>query len=447
MVSFGIYLFKVSACLAVFYLLYSICFRNNTFFFLNRYYLLLGLIASFAIPLIKLPAFTGDYVVILNDPFQNPLDSLPDSLITVENASSNVESISFVSVFMAIYLLGVTVMFIRLIIAINYILKIKANAEIHSTGKFKILKTQSSHAFSFLTLIFIPKFEDNPLIIEHEKIHVLHYHWIDLLFVEIASLLLWFNPLMIFYKKAIKVQHEYLADAYTIANGNSIDAYLTCMLQTIQHENSLEPISPFYYSNTFKKRIIMITKNKTQAPFSAGYTLLLPVIGLLLFAFSERSTSPLPEQALSGAQVVNKLIDDADENKPSIAPVDMSKVTAGSAYGQRINPLTKKKQMHTGIDFTLAEGEPVMATADGIVTESKYNDGRGNYIHIKHSDVYSTQYIHLKSSIVKAGDKITKGQTIGYVGNTGLSVGPHLHYEVIKNGQLVDPKDYLPKQE
>jgi hypothetical protein len=348
---------------------------------------------------------------------------------------------------MAIYLLGVTVMFIRLVVAISDILKIKANAEIHKIGKFEIIRTQSFRAFSFFTLIFIPKLESNPLIIEHEKIHVLHYHWIDLLFAEIASLLLWFNPFMIFYKRAIKVQHEYLADACTVAKGNSVDEYLTCMLQTIQHENSFEPISPFYYSNTLKKRIIMITKNKTQTPFSAGYTLLLPVIGLLLFAFSERSTSSLPEQALPGAQVVNTLIYDADENKPSIAPVDMSKVTAGSAYGQRINPLTKKQQMHTGIDFTLPEGEAVMATADGIISESAYNDSRGNYIHIKHSDVYSTQYIHLKSSVVKAGDNITKGQTIGYVGNTGLSVGPHLHYEVLKNGQLVDPKDYLPKQE
>jgi hypothetical protein len=77
MASFGIYLFKVSACLAVFYLLYSICFRNNTFFSLNRYYLLLGLVASFAIPLFKLPAFTSDYAVILNDPFKTHLIPCP----------------------------------------------------------------------------------------------------------------------------------------------------------------------------------------------------------------------------------------------------------------------------------------------------------------------------------------------------------------------------------
>jgi murein DD-endopeptidase MepM/ murein hydrolase activator NlpD len=69
----------------------------------------------------------------------------------------------------------------------------------------------------------------------------------------------------------------------------------------------------------------------------------------------------------------------------------------------------------------------------------------GNYVIIHHDDTYDTFYSHLKSSSVKAGDNVKKGSVIGYVGSTGLSTGPHLHYEVIKNGERVNPEDYMPK--
>ena len=86
-----------------------------------------------------------------------------------------------------------------------------------------------------------------------------------------------------------------------------------------------------------------------------------------------------------------------------------------------------------------------MSAAKGVVLESRIDSAMGNFIVVKHSDVYVTTYSHLKSMIVKTGDRLGRGQTKGYVGSTGLSTAPHLHYEVHKNGQPIDPKDYFPK--
>lgn len=142
-------------------------------------------------------------------------------------------------------------------------------------------------------------------------------------------------------------------------------------------------------------------------------------------------------------EVFNKII--AGE-KPSISPVDLAKAKIGDGFGFRIHPATKTNKMHNGIDFMLPEGESVMATASGEVVDVGSDKDRGTYVNIKHDEVYTTTYSHLKSAVVKIGDIITKKQLVGYVGSTGkTSSEPHLHYEVLKEGKHVNPIDYLPK--
>jgi murein DD-endopeptidase MepM/ murein hydrolase activator NlpD len=134
------------------------------------------------------------------------------------------------------------------------------------------------------------------------------------------------------------------------------------------------------------------------------------------------------------------------DQTPRVAPVDLTKVTKIVVYGERIHPATKKLTKHTGVDFELPMSSDVFATADGVVVVQEYGDKEGNYIVIKHDDVYTTRYYHLEKFVVKSGDAVKQGQRIGLVGSTGIySQGPHLHYEVIKNGMDVDPKEYLPQ--
>ncbi|MDR2926990.1 MAG: M23 family metallopeptidase [Cytophagaceae bacterium] len=136
----------------------------------------------------------------------------------------------------------------------------------------------------------------------------------------------------------------------------------------------------------------------------------------------------------------------SDLNQPSIYPLDsknVKKIAAG--YGERIDPVYKTKHFHAGIDFVVNEGENVVSTADGIVVEANYDSQKGNYVLIQHGEAFSTCYFHLKSLSVKAGDRLNRGQFIGYSGNTGKSTAPHLHYEVLKNSRNVNPQDYLPQ--
>jgi murein DD-endopeptidase MepM/ murein hydrolase activator NlpD len=102
-------------------------------------------------------------------------------------------------------------------------------------------------------------------------------------------------------------------------------------------------------------------------------------------------------------------------------------------------------RLHTGIDLVAEEGVPVVSTEDGIVIRAQLAHAWGNIIVVKHDDTYSTSYSHLKSMDVKEGDKVRKGQVIGLVGHTGLSSKDHLHFELLKDGEAIDPISYLPQ--
>ncbi|MFN4298860.1 MAG: M23 family metallopeptidase [Thermaurantimonas sp.] len=131
---------------------------------------------------------------------------------------------------------------------------------------------------------------------------------------------------------------------------------------------------------------------------------------------------------------------------PAIQPIANKNLTAvASGFGMRIHPIYKVLKMHTGIDFTAPVGTPIYATGDGVVIQDNGigGSGYGLYVIISHGFGYHTLYAHMSKAIVKPGQKVKRGDIIGYVGNTGSSTGPHLHYEVIKNGIKVDPINYF----
>ena len=111
-----------------------------------------------------------------------------------------------------------------------------------------------------------------------------------------------------------------------------------------------------------------------------------------------------------------------------------------SAYGMRKHPILGYNKMHRGTDFAAPSGTPIMASGSGTVTRARWCGGGGNCVKIKHNSTYETIYAHMKSFAkgIKEGRKVKQGQIIGYVGSTGLSTGPHLHYEVIVNGKKVN---------
>ena len=129
------------------------------------------------------------------------------------------------------------------------------------------------------------------------------------------------------------------------------------------------------------------------------------------------------------------------ETLPSLYPVDVP--YSSSSYGWRMDPILGKRAFHEGIDFSAAHGEPIYATAGGIVEKASRAGAYGNLITINHGGGLQTRYAHISKILVKKGDIVKKEDLIAYVGNTGRSTGPHLHYEIRLNKHSLDPKQYL----
>jgi murein DD-endopeptidase MepM/ murein hydrolase activator NlpD len=117
--------------------------------------------------------------------------------------------------------------------------------------------------------------------------------------------------------------------------------------------------------------------------------------------------------------------------------------TITSQYGIRQHPGTGDKEFHTGLDITTNPGNPIRATADGIVSFSGWNGVSGNLIVLEHGFGFSTVYAHNKMNTVKVGQKVRRGDVIGYVGSTGNATGPHVHYEIWKDGNHINPNNYI----
>ena len=129
---------------------------------------------------------------------------------------------------------------------------------------------------------------------------------------------------------------------------------------------------------------------------------------------------------------------------PAIQPVKNEELKQmASGFGYRSDPFTKIRKFHKGMDFSAKSGTPIYATGDGLVKKADAKvSGFGNHIEINHGYGYLTLYAHLSKYKVKAGQKVKRGDIIGYVGSTGRSEAPHLHYEVHKNGEVVNPLNF-----
>ncbi len=129
---------------------------------------------------------------------------------------------------------------------------------------------------------------------------------------------------------------------------------------------------------------------------------------------------------------------------PSIQPIankDLKRLASG--FGMRMHPLLKVMRMHAGCDFSAPQGTPIFATGNGKVTSAVFSKTSGNMVKIDHGYGYETKYFHMSKFAVKRGQRVKRGDIIGYVGNTGLSKAPHCHYEVWKDGKHVNPVNFF----
>ena len=427
-----IFLLKGSLIWTVLYGLFWLFFRKNGFHHLNRLILLSILICSLSFPLLQIEY---EYVEAAVPAFaEETLEIIKPLPVEAKDGESSHKETFLWQIGLGVYFLGVAVAIFRFIMKFRTLLALTEHATPATAGNRRVFETTHKLApFSFFRHIYVPKGierEQLQIVLIHEEAHVKQQHSLDILLLEMYAIVFWFNPLLNWFRKTLQEVHEYLADHEVLTKGIPLPTYLS-LLQNNVHRAYQVQLAQAFFQSTIINRIHMMTSKKSPAWKRGTYLFFLPVLASFMLAF----TNP-PIQLEQNEEVI-----------PNITPIAKSNYRyISSGYGMRKNPWTKEMMMHTGVDFAADKGTEVRATADGVVVEVSFKEegeGHGRMIVIKHNDTYSTAYSQLSGFNVKEGNSVKQGDIIGFVGSSGKSTGPHLHYEVWKEGEKVNPEDYF----
>lgn len=457
-------LLEISLCLLVLFCIYKLVLEQTSLHRFKRFYLLFCLLFSLAIPFLEFEITSENpiiastekvtdtiYEVILGPESSGEI-SAPEGFVReeVETSKGNNGWLIYTS-----YSLVVLILLIRFG---RNIYRLLNKAFSHTRIPYKkaevALLNEAAIPHNFLKYIFINKedYKNEVLrerLLAHELGHAKQKHSLDILLVEFLQAIFWFNPLYHLYGKAIRLNHEYLADSIVLKSFGDVAQYQILLLQfgNRKQGGELNLACLSNYSLT-KKRFKMMTQHTSKIAAMVRVAILLPLLVVTILAFGlNTQASELIESS------TNDFIDNIQgtvfqQNKPEILPLaeeDVLRVT--SYFGMRKDPISGDQKMHYGMDFSANTGKPVVSTASGTVEKTEtLSGGYGKYIQIKHDGQYQTLYAQLSEINVELGDKVEKGQAIGKVGSTGHSTGPHLHYEVIKDGKRVDPRGFFEKK-
>ncbi len=299
--AFLIYLLQSSICLIAFYAFYHWILRKENFFQLNRFYLIASIGLSFLLPYLQV-----NYMVE-----SNFVSGIPwDGVISAEKNSIKNPQVTFIdpiTIIFGIYLIGFSLSLLKLIGNIAYLFKLYFKNQVEKKENFYLIKTAHAHpVFSFFKFIFWSKElnydqEESQQILLHELVHIQQRHTIDVLFMEIATILFWFNPFMYLYKRGLKDTHEYIADEHLYTKHQYQIRYVELLIKEAkkQKQDSLALVHTFF-NNQLKQRLTMIKNNNKQSS-KLKFLGCLPIIAILFFSFSmhaqetNSSSSEMPE--------------------------------------------------------------------------------------------------------------------------------------------------------
>lgn len=413
------YLMHVSLTFCLFYCLYRFMLQNNSFLLLRRIYLLSNLVLAFLLPLIHIQFAVKSPVVYSMRPILWLISSpgAPEPLTDTAGDSSFHFTLFLIYAAPAVILLGLFFLRLFRIFTIG-----SEKSSLLSDRVILKISLSVTAPFSFLNRIYLNpvyvKRSRSRCIILHETGHIKEMHTLDILIAELAAVVLWFNPFIWLYRSTLREIHELLADRYALSHGVDLETYVEEIIGHAGLKNSRSFRIVHGFSGRIKRRINMMTQRQSAPHKRFCFLLIFPLVLLALFFFRAAQAHD------SGVNFSN--------------PVRHGHVS--SRYGDRIHPLTGKKMFHRGIDIAADKGESVYAAAPGIVIETGYNKTSGNYIIIAHADSFSTFYSQISEILVKNNDKVNNRTLIGLVGSTGLSTGPHLHFELRSGTSFIDPE-------
>ena len=283
------YIIQIVAFQLLFLLSYDLFLKKETFFNLNRGYLLITPILSLVLPFIKIEKFKEvvpqEYVFYL-----------PEGLIEASQKDAVIATnwLSSISIFQWILFLGSLTSLILFIFKLVKIYALKVHGKKIKHHQFtEIIIEKSSAAFSFFRNIFLGEEvlkKEHKHIIEHELVHINQKHSWDLIFFEILRIVFWFNPLIYIYQLRITELHEFIADAHTVKTNKK--EHYQHLLEEVFKTEKISFINQFFNHSLIKKRIVMLQKSKSKKVWQLKYLLLVPVlIGMLIYTSCEKESS------------------------------------------------------------------------------------------------------------------------------------------------------------
>ncbi|MCF8380628.1 MAG: peptidoglycan DD-metalloendopeptidase family protein [Bacteroidales bacterium] len=440
-----IYFLKLSFVLTGLYFVWYISGKRKTDPFFDRIFMLIAPFLAIIIPLIH-------FEIQLKSSFIKNFENLPEiemamSYFSGEETINSPQNLSFLTFFHLIkwtYIIIGAILLFQTLHSIYLKIQLIKKYGITKDEKLKLVSVrQKILPFSFINYVFLnPHDYDSDslnVILKHEKAHIRQYHFADVIFYEFLRIFLWFHPVYWIMKRKLSESHEYLADRFVLESGVDRLKYMNLILSHINYNYSSLIGSSFSKIITIKRLKMMKTHDKIKNMPRIAFSLVSIILLLVLMSFNTSDTNKSVSINISS-------LSKAAPSPPSISPVDISKVTMTSGFGMRIHPITKKEVLHKGIDLAAPLGTDVVASADGVVADAGYDPkGAGRFITIKHDETYTTFYSQLDEVLVEVNQEVKKGGLIGKVGSSGLSTGPHLHYEVRIENTAVDPEGYLGK--
>ena len=310
------YLIESSFCLAIFYGFYHLFLKKETFFQFNRAYLLTSPVLALSIPLLNISLYKDAPPESLEAFFYPAIQSannLNEVVWEQMRAPSPVFSLSVADVILAIYLMGIFLMSFSLLKGLWNLGCLIRQGKRSKNKEFTLVETQNNFpAASFFGYIFWNQgiTDEQQLILEHEKVHIRQWHSLDVLLMEICVIIEWFNPLIYWFRNALKATHEFIADQYVIEQKSNVREYATLLVN--QHKQQVvTPLTNTFYSLT-KKRLQMMLQKPSQKMYTAKYLLIVPLIMSLMGLFSFNLLEEIPTVS-EGIAEMNTVLGDIGE--------------------------------------------------------------------------------------------------------------------------------------
>ena len=472
------YIIEMIICSGLFLVAYRWLLAKKVGFGLCRAFIVMSMLLAVAIPAMDVPVFpektlsqqgvlTGfDFLVMeLDDAV--PMDPEVE-MHEAENMGGETAPVPKAFDIKAAAGIAVKVIYVLVALAslgltvynIIKIQKLRRRSKLTRTGKYTLAEHEDIKTpFSFLMTIFMGfNYEagERLQILTHEASHIRHRHSFERISLSILRSIFWFNPFFWMAEKDLEEVQEWEADKDVLNEGYELDTYRTTIFKQLFGYNP--DISCGLNHSLTKQRFIMMTQSRRGKGAWIRLAATLPIIAAVFVAFGCGT-----KEAKASTDFSTDLTNGTEQTYlPMCPPCDAS---VSNSFGARTD--ASGAGTHQGIDYVLNEGDPVCAAADGEISSITRDDSNGLMLVLNHSDGIETRYAHLSKiqivshlkieggmmtvnntyNLITDGDhsnqkisgKVNRGQLIGYAGSTGRATGPHLHFEVRKDGKPVDP--------